>query len=174
MTFRSMTKYWYIILHKIIQYGLRYPRLKLYIYIHIYTRIYNLNGHRDRRHSKTVFLNRRALTSIIPAARICHFSFLSIFFMNKYFIVEKILRRIIFVNVSKNPDPECLNNICVASVSDLAAYFLNMELFMIDREISDTEIFQYSGKGIPLFMTGHKNCLQADYNNGRSIFCSRN
>ena len=105
---------------------------------------------------------------------ICHFSFLSIFFMNKYFIVEKILRRIIFVNVSKNPDPECLNNICVASVSDLAAYFLNMELFMIDREISDTEIFQYSGKGIPLFMTGHKNCLQADYNNGRSIFCSRN
>jgi hypothetical protein len=38
-----------------------------------------------------------------------------------------------------------------------------MEVFMSDREFSDTEIFQYSGKGIPLFMIGHKNCLQADY-----------
>jgi hypothetical protein len=32
-----------------------------------------------------------------------------------------------------------------------------------DREFSDIQIFQYSGKGIPLFMTGHKNCLQADF-----------
>jgi hypothetical protein len=34
---------------------------------------------------------------------------------------------------------------------------------MSDREFSDIEIFQHSGKGIPLFMTGHKNYLQADY-----------
>jgi hypothetical protein len=34
---------------------------------------------------------------------------------------------------------------------------------MNDREFSDIEIFQRSGKGIPLFMIGHKNCLQADY-----------
>jgi hypothetical protein len=34
---------------------------------------------------------------------------------------------------------------------------------MNDREFSDIEIFQHSRKGIPLFMTGHKNCLQADY-----------
>ena len=39
---------------------------------------------------------------------------------------------------------------------------------MNDREFSDTKVFQHSGKGIPLFMTGHKNCLQADYNNGRN------
>jgi len=32
-----------------------------------------------------------------------------------------------------------------------------MEVFMNDREFSDIEIFQHSGKGIPLFMTGHKN-----------------
>jgi hypothetical protein len=38
-----------------------------------------------------------------------------------------------------------------------------MEVFMCDREFSDIEIFQHSGKGIPLFMTGHNNCLQADY-----------
>jgi hypothetical protein len=31
------------------------------------------------------------------------------------------------------------------------------------REFSDTEIFQHSGKVIPLFMTSHKNCLPADY-----------
>jgi hypothetical protein len=29
--------------------------------------------------------------------------------------------------------------------------------FMNDREFSDNEIFQNSGKGIPLFMIGHKN-----------------
>jgi hypothetical protein len=34
---------------------------------------------------------------------------------------------------------------------------------MNDREFSDIEIFQHSRKGIPLFMTDHKNCLQADY-----------
>jgi hypothetical protein len=36
-------------------------------------------------------------------------------------------------------------------------------IFMCDREFSDIQIFQHSGKGIPLFITGHKNCLQADY-----------
>jgi hypothetical protein len=34
---------------------------------------------------------------------------------------------------------------------------------MNDREFSDIEIFQHSGKVIPLFMTGHKNFLQVDY-----------
>ena len=58
--------------------------------------------------------------------------------------------------------------------SDQAAYFLNMEVFMNDREFSDIEIFQHSEKGIPLFMTGDKNCLQADYNNGRRVLCSQN
>jgi hypothetical protein len=38
-----------------------------------------------------------------------------------------------------------------------------MEVFMSDWEFSDIEIFQHSGKGIPLFMIGHKNFLQADY-----------
>jgi hypothetical protein len=38
-----------------------------------------------------------------------------------------------------------------------------MEVFMNDWEFSDIQIFQHSGNGIPLFMTGHKNCLQADY-----------
>jgi hypothetical protein len=38
-----------------------------------------------------------------------------------------------------------------------------MEVFMNDREFSDIEIFQHSGKGILLFMAGHKNFLQADY-----------
>ena len=78
------------------------------------------------------------------------------------------------MNVSKSSDPERLNNTCVATVSDQAAYFLNMEVFMNDREFLDIEMFQHSGKGILLFTTGHKNCLQADYNNGRSIFCSQN
>jgi hypothetical protein len=40
--------------------------------------------------------------------------------------------------------------------------FLNMEVFMSDREFSDIQTFQHSGKGIPLFMAGHKNCLQSD------------
>jgi hypothetical protein len=34
---------------------------------------------------------------------------------------------------------------------------------MNDQGFSDIEIFQHLGKGIPLFMTGHKTCLQADY-----------
>jgi hypothetical protein len=38
-----------------------------------------------------------------------------------------------------------------------------MEVFMNDREFSDIQMFQRSGRGIPLFMIGHKNCLQADY-----------
>jgi len=50
--------------------------------------------------------------------------------------------------------------------------FLNTEVFMNDREFSNLEIFQHPGKGIPLFMTGHKNYLQVDYNNGRRILCS--
>jgi hypothetical protein len=66
------------------------------------------------------------------------------------------------VNASKRSDSERLNNICVANVSDQAAY-LNMDVFRNDRKFSDIEIFQHSGKAIPLFMTGHKNCLQADY-----------
>jgi len=45
---------------------------------------------------------------------------------------------------------------------------------MNDREFSDIEIFQHSGKGILLFMTSRKNCLQADYNNERRILCSQN
>jgi hypothetical protein len=44
-----------------------------------------------------------------------------------------------------------------------------MEVFMNDREFLDIEIFQNSGKGIPLFMTGHKNRLQADYLLGRAL-----
>ena len=48
---------------------------------------------------------------------ICHFSFLSIF--HEYmFYSGNILRRIIFLNVSKSSDPEHLNNICVANISD--------------------------------------------------------
>ena len=31
-----------------------------------------------------------------------------------------------------------------------------MEVFTNDREFSDIEIFQRSGRGIPLFMNGHK------------------
>jgi hypothetical protein len=37
-----------------------------------------------------------------------------------------------------------------------------MEVFMNDRGFSDIKIFQLSGKGIPLFMIGYKNCLQSD------------
>jgi hypothetical protein len=38
-----------------------------------------------------------------------------------------------------------------------------MEVFMSEGEFSEIQIFQHSGKGIPLFKTGHNNCLQADY-----------
>ena len=48
---------------------------------------------------------------------ICHFSFLSIFH-EWIFYSGDILKRIIFLNVSKSSDPERLNNICVANVSD--------------------------------------------------------
>jgi hypothetical protein len=34
---------------------------------------------------------------------------------------------------------------------------------MNDGEFSDIEIFQHSGKGIPLFIIGRKHFLQADY-----------
>jgi hypothetical protein len=53
---------------------------------------------------------------------IYHFSFLSIF-REYLFYTGNILRGIIFVNVSKSSDPEHLNNISVANVSDQAAYF---------------------------------------------------
>jgi hypothetical protein len=33
---------------------------------------------------------------------------------------------------------------------------------MSDGEFSDIQIFQHSGKGMPLFMTGHKNDLQSN------------
>jgi len=49
-----------------------------------------------------------------------------------------------------------------------------MEVFMIVWEFLDVEIFQHSGKGLPLFMIGHKYCLKTDYNNGRRILCSQN
>jgi len=45
---------------------------------------------------------------------------------------------------------------------------------MNDREFSDIEIFQNSEKGLPLFMTGHKNFRQAVYNNERRILYSQN
>jgi hypothetical protein len=73
--------------------------------------------------SRAVFLNRRAaaryrvLTPIIPGRE------------RWIFYSGNILTRIIFVNVSKSSDPERLNNICVANVSDQAAYCLYMELF---------------------------------------------
>ena len=44
---------------------------------------------------------------------------------------------------------------------------------MNGREFSDIEIFQNSGKGIPEFITGHKNCLQADYSNQWRILVSK-
>ena len=75
------------------------------------------------------------------------------------------------MKVSQSSDPERLNNICVAIPSRV---YLNMEVFTNDREFSDIEIFQHSGKEILLFMTDHKNCLRADYNNGRRILSSQN
>jgi hypothetical protein len=47
------------------------------------------------------------------------------------------------------------------------------EVFMNDREFSDTQIFQHSEKGSPLFTTDHNNCLQADYKNWRLIMFSK-
>ena len=48
---------------------------------------------------------------------ICHFSFLSIFH-ELIFYSGNILRRIIFLHMSESSDPERLNNVCVANVSD--------------------------------------------------------
>jgi hypothetical protein len=48
-----------------------------------------------------------------------------------------------------------------------------MDVFMNDLEFSDIEIFQHSGKVIPLFMTGHKNCLQAFVGTGPSSYKKR-
>jgi hypothetical protein len=56
------------------------------------------------------------------------------------------------VNVSKISDPERLNNICVANVSDRAAYFKHGSIHMNDREFSDIEMFEHSRKGISMFM----------------------
>jgi len=41
-----------------------------------------------------------------------------VFFHEYIFYNGNILSRIIFLNVSKSSDPERLNNICVANVSD--------------------------------------------------------
>jgi hypothetical protein len=49
-----------------------------------------------------------------------------------------------------------------------------MEVFMNDWEFSDIKIFQHSGKGTPVFTTGHKDCLQANYKNWQHILCSQN
>jgi hypothetical protein len=38
-----------------------------------------------------------------------------------------------------------------------------MKVFMNDPEFSNIQIFQHSGKGIPLFMADRKNCLQSDF-----------
>jgi hypothetical protein len=59
-------------------------------------------------HRATVWY--RALASIIPGRE------------REIFYSGNILRTIIFVNVSKSSDPERLNDICVANVSDQAAY----------------------------------------------------
>jgi hypothetical protein len=47
------------------------------------------------------------------------------------------------VNVSKSSDPERLNDICVANVSDAYCYG---SIHMNDREFSDIEIFERSRK----------------------------
>jgi hypothetical protein len=44
--------------------------------------------------------------------------------------------------------------------------FENMEVFMNDQKFSDIEVFPHSRKGRPLFITGHKNVLHADYSMG--------
>ena len=75
---------------------------------------------RRPRSTRAVFLNRWTAVRYRAASGspgICHFRFLSIF--HEYiFYSGNILRRIIFLNVSKSSDPERLNNICVANVSD--------------------------------------------------------
>jgi hypothetical protein len=56
------------------------------------------------------------------------------------------------VNVSKSSDPERLNNIYVANVSDQAGIVKHGSIHVNNREFSDIEIFEHSRKGIPLFM----------------------
>jgi hypothetical protein len=64
------------------------------------------------------------------------------------------------MTVSKSSDPERLNNICVWQTSVTKPRIVKYEgIHINDQEFSDIEIFQHSRKGIPLFMTGHKNCL---------------
>jgi hypothetical protein len=46
------------------------------------------------------------------------------------------------VNVSKSSDPERLNNICVANISDKATYFYKHGIFVNYQEFSDIEIFR--------------------------------
>jgi hypothetical protein len=72
---------------------------------------------------RPVFPNRRAAARYRPLASIIPGRERYIFYS------ENILRRIIFVNVSKSSDPKLLNDICVANVSDQAAYLLNIEVF---------------------------------------------
>jgi hypothetical protein len=52
----------------------------------------------------------------------------------------------------KNSDPERLNNICVANVSDQPRIVKHGSIHMNDREFSDIEFFEHSRKGISLFM----------------------
>jgi Fe-S cluster assembly ATPase SufC len=57
------------------------------------------------------------------------------------------------VNVSKSSDPERLNNICVANVSDQATYIVKHgSIHMNDQEFSDIETFERLRKGILVFM----------------------
>jgi hypothetical protein len=76
------------------------------------------------------------------------------------------------VRMSKNSEPRTPKQHPRSNCQRPNCVFLNMEVFVSDPEFSDIEIFQHSGKGIPLHMTGHKNCLQPDYNNGQRILSS--
>jgi hypothetical protein len=70
---------------------------------------------------KPLFLNRRAAARYTGPREVLLEVLILVFyalFMNEYFIVEITLRRVIFVDVSKRPDPERLNNICATNVSD--------------------------------------------------------
>jgi hypothetical protein len=51
------------------------------------------------------------------------------------------------VNVSKSPDPEGLNNICVAKSVTKPHIVKHRTFHVNDREISDIEIFERSKKG---------------------------
>jgi hypothetical protein len=55
------------------------------------------------------------------------------------------------MNVSKSSDPERLNDIFVANVSD-QRIVKHGSIHMNDREFSDIEIFERSRKEISLFM----------------------